>query len=736
MRSPGRLAPLFASLLGLVATSTAATARADGADLEGLLDAPVVSTASKSAESGDKAPATSTILTAEDMRRYGIRSLDEAINFLSLGMMTQNPLHSVEAGSRGVLLTADYGTHVLLLVNGHQMNEQWLGATYFERGAAIPMELIDHVEVILGPGSVLYGSNAMLGVINIITKRAKDYEGAHVIVESEIATSIRVAGGYGREFKLGKTPGEITFQVEYYTQKGPSFTFGPQVVGDDAVTGTPKRFSRTGPGTGVWGGVADKGYFTQVPAAYGRIMLGDFEVDVRAATYKRGTPYTNYVNMTVGDFNDAGSFEIDRWLSVDLRHKKALSSTVDLKSRLYGDLYDYAQPLVISAPSDCLGGALAGCTRRVAGSTKWAGAEMQSTFDWAHDGRFVGLLGFDGRLRHVDQSTSYTDGATGESLGAVGVAKRNQGVLGVYAQQTATPLPSLGFNAGVRLDMYPDVGSALSPRFATTYTPWAGGTVRGIYAQAFRAPSIYEQTYADPSAQIPPTSIRPERVHSLEASFEQRFGSQRIFFGVFRSWWKRLISFQNLTDDEVARAIAAGQLEPSVTSASRYQNLDTIDNYGWNGSYEGSALATRLRYGVNLTGAYARRGFPDAPSTPLTVAPSIFGNARISYNLGGKLPTAALASYFFGRSPADRAYDGGFTPAPYATPQLALRATLSGPSPVKGLSYRVSAHYNVASHSPYVAGPNQYATDSQTAAQLAPVDRFRTAVGLQYDLPL
>jgi outer membrane cobalamin receptor len=725
------------TLAALLCTLTAHRALADGASLEGLLDAPVVSTASKSAESGSKAPATSSILTAEDMRRYGIHSLDEAINFLSLGMMTQNPLHSVEVGSRGVLLTADYGTHVLLLVNGHQMNELWLGAAYFERGAAIPLELIDHVEVILGPGSVLYGSNAMLGVINVITKRAKDYDGAHVVVESELATSLRMAGGYGREFTLGGLSGELTFQAEYYTQSGPAFRFGPQTVGDDPVTGTPKRFSRTGPGTGVWGGVADRDYYTRIPAFYARAMLGDFEIDLRAASYKRGTPYTNQVNLTVGDFNDPNSYETDRWLSADIRHHVSVSSLVDIKSRLYGDIYDYEQPLVISAPADCLGGAPNGCTRRVYGATKWGGAELQGIFDWARDGQYVGMIGFDGRMRHVEQSTGYRDALTNEDLGAVGVATRNQGVLGLYAQQTASPTASLAFNAGIRFDSYPDVGSAFSPRFATTYSPWAGGTLRGIYAQAFRAPSIYEQTYADPSAQIPPAAIKPERVQSLEASIEQRFGSQRIFFNLFRSWWRNLISFQDLTPDQIAQAIAAGQLEPSVTYATRYQNLDTIDNYGWSGAFEGSQLDTKLRYGLNVTGAYARRSFPETPSHPLAVAPSLFGNARISYTFGGSLPTAALATYFFNKSPADRAFDGGFTPTPYAPIQVGIRATLSGPSPIlKGLSYRVSAHSNTAASTPYVAGPNQAATDTQTAAQLAPVDRFRTTVGFQYDMPM
>src|SRR6185369_13763300 len=92
----------------------------DIADLEGLLDEAVVSTASRAgAQIASTAPATTTTITAEDLRRYGIHSLDEALNFLSLGMIAESPRETVEVGARGVLLSGDFGDHMLLLVDGH-----------------------------------------------------------------------------------------------------------------------------------------------------------------------------------------------------------------------------------------------------------------------------------------------------------------------------------------------------------------------------------------------------------------------------------------------------------------------------------------------------------------------------------------------------------------------------------------------------------------------------------------
>src|SRR5262249_8300229 len=120
----------------------------DTSELQGLLNENVVSTASKSAEVGTTAPATVTTVTAEDLRRHGIHTLAEAIDFLSLGAVTSDSQHTVDIGARGVMIPSDNGDHMLLLINGHTQNEPLFGRASFGRGAAIPIEMIDHIEVI------------------------------------------------------------------------------------------------------------------------------------------------------------------------------------------------------------------------------------------------------------------------------------------------------------------------------------------------------------------------------------------------------------------------------------------------------------------------------------------------------------------------------------------------------------------------------------------------------------
>lgn len=712
-------------------------ARADGeedlSELRGLVDEPILTTASQSLESASAAPATSTSISADDLRRFGIRSLDEAINYLALGMVTQNPLHSVDIGARGVLLTADFGNHVLLLVNGHAMNEPWDGTAYFERGAAIPFELIDHIEIVLGPGSVLYGSNAMLGVINIITKRARAFQGFHLVAESELPVSGRLGLGLGREFSLAGTPASLTLALDYYRQAGPAFTFGPQTVGDDGVTMAPKKFNPAGTGAGVWGGLADRSYWTQVPAGYAQLTIGRFELDLRAASYQRGTPYLNSFNQAVGDFNDPDSWERDRWLSADLKHHLSLSSGVELRSRLYGDIYDYLQRMHSSAAEDCLAGQVNGCRREGLGLSRWAGLEEQVAVDWRHDGSVVTLLGADGRLRYTGSQLDIVDIATGDNPGSLGRARRTEGALGLYLQQTLRPVSRLDLNLGARLDADQRFGTHLSPRLAVALRPWTGGTLKAIYSEAFRGPTLFEVVYVDPSGQIAAPRLGPEVVRSVEGVLTQRWGTDHILLGAFRSWWRDLVVLSPLTPDQIAAAVASNQLAPGTTSAVQYQNVSEISDVGANVAYDGTRLEGRLRFAGNLTVAKARRGEPDGSTANLTVTPKVFGNARVSYVLPGPLPAVGFVLLFFGERLADRANGGMFTPTPSAPPQVEMRLTLSGEVPaVAGLSYRVSADLAVADRNPYVVGPLQAGTPERPAAELSPVDRFRVAVGLSY----
>jgi outer membrane receptor for ferrienterochelin and colicins len=719
-------------------------------ELDQLLGQSIVSTPSKGAETDTTAPATSTVITADELRRYGIRSLDEAIDYLSLGMVTATPNHTAEVGARGVLLNGDYGNHVLLLVDGHTMNEPWNGTAYFERGAGVPFEMIDHIEVMLGPGSVLYGSQAMLGVINVVTKRAKDFSGLRVVAEGDaslppaktdgpkspgftqsLGGGYRLAAGYGREFAIGKAPSELTLGLDYYANRGPTWQVGPQPYGDDYVTGAPKNFGPKAP-PGTWGGLIRDADTMQVPSAYLRFATGDFKAAVHASSYRRSTAFPDSLAAYAGDFDAAGNRELDRFLNVDLSQRFALSSRLDLLVRGYGDLYDYQWFNRSSAAEDCPDGFVEGCQRYLKGVGRTLGGELRATLQWPVL-RASTLFGVDAKVRDVEDSLSIVNTAGTASVPPIG-EHRTDGLIGPYVAQTLSPTSFLDINLGLRLDHDTRFGDKLSPRTAVGITPWEGGRIKLIYAEAFRAPAAYELSYADPNSQLASPGLGPETVRSLEGSFEQRFGKHRIMFGVFRSWWSDLVDAAPLSSDAIAAGIAEGKLTPGLEAAYQNRNIARVDNVGMNAAYEGAAVSGRLRFGTNVTIARTHVNEGDGSGNiAMPVAAQAFGNARASYDLGGSLPTVALAVRVQGRRLADGYYDAGFTSAPVAPAMLATRLVLTGPlAAVPGLSYRVGGEYSFARTQPYIIGAMLYPVDETARAELAPTRRAQAFVGLEY----
>jgi outer membrane receptor for ferrienterochelin and colicins len=726
-----------------------ALAGAQTTDLEALMEQSIVSTPSKAAESSTTAPATSSIITAEELRAHGLRSLNEALNYASLGMVTTTVEHAVEIGARGVLLTGDYGNHILLLIDGIPTNEPWNGTANFERGAGVPFELIDHIEVTLGPGSVMHGAQAMLGVINIVTKRARDYRGLRLIVEGDTTAPVfadggvrlsplsgygagyRLAAGFGRSFQLLGKPAELTLQLERYRHDGPDWELTTQDWGEDSVTGEPKDFGpRTPPGQ--WGGLATQSSRLDVPAAYARFRVGGLEATARAGMFERQSPYlTSLVNVG-DDFDDPDNGERDRWLQLGLGYQRSLSARLALGAKAYALLNDYRWFARRSAAEECPEGLLSGCERTLIGAGTSGGTDLRLSIDEPEiDGST--LLGVDVRLRRARSELTIADRATGAVSPANNDYTRNDGLLAPYVQQAFSPTRWLDANLGLRLDYDTRFGAKLSPRAALGVTPWQDGRLKAIYSEAFRGPTAYELNYADPIGQVAAPNLSAETVRALELSIEQRVGAQRLFFGVFRSSWTDMVSYRTLDGEELEDAILRGELEPTVSEAWVYANVGSLTSYGYNASYEGS-VARKLRFGANLTAAYSRVDLGDGSGPqPLTVGPSVFGNARVSYEVGGYVPTPALAVSYQDARPADRAFDGGFSNPPYAPADLQLRLTFSGAVPaLEALRYRLSGTFGTASQGPYVVAPNQYAWDETTRAVLSPQRRLSGFLGLEY----
>lgn len=705
-------------------------ARADDEELAALLEENVVAGPSQTAERAKDAPATTSTIPGDDLRRYGIRSLAEALDFLSLGLVTQDPLHTVEVGSRGVLLTGDYNNHLLLMIDGHYVNEPWGSSAFVDAGLGVPIELIDRVEIMLGPGSVVYGGNAMLAVVNVITRGASTFGGVRVVAEGTISpgqargnidslaardlgASYRIGAGAGAETSLLGRKLEVTAQIERYQVGQPTFVYDRSSATN--ADGTPRDFGPNALAPGVWGGPLRRANKATVTSGYARVLVDDLTLTFRGSDYARDTPTPSF-NQSFGNFDDPRSGEVDRWLQLGASWSKQLTPRLKLATSGWLGSYHYEQSIHTVNGSDC-GVPLTGpCRYDYDGHAVWGGASGNVTYDWLGSDRLTTTAGVLAQGRRLGTDTQVIETASGRPVPVDGDSHATEMARGAFVQQRWSPASFAHLNGGLRFDDAPRGRGQLSPRAAAALDAWRGGTVKAIWSQAFRPATFYEAYGTSVSLQ-PQGELAPEHERSAELTVEQRAGRHRVFFGVFRTWWDDMIGF---------RCDAA-------TGVCHYANTGRVDSWGFNARAEGSMGP--VQYGLQVTGARAWQTEEGSQSS-LPVAPQLYGNARLAWDLGGNRPTIAVVGQLVGTRLADRALDGGWATTPVAPVNVRAKLTASGPVPgLSGLSYRVGIDVASASRTAYVAGPYGVGSGSGgqlPAAALVPVNRFTLLTGLQY----
>lgn len=171
----------------LLAVSASAQQTPEPLSLEQLLQQPAhgqaadveVSTANRLQQSAAQSSQVTYLITAEEISRLNLRTLGEVLSLLP-GLYVSSDSTFGYLTARGIGRPGDYNSRLLFLVDGTRVNDNIYDAGLIGSNFYLDTQLIERVEFIPGTGSALYGNNAYLGVVNIISKKGHQLQDGHV----------------------------------------------------------------------------------------------------------------------------------------------------------------------------------------------------------------------------------------------------------------------------------------------------------------------------------------------------------------------------------------------------------------------------------------------------------------------------------------------------------------------------------------------------------------------------
>lgn len=143
-----------------------------------------------------RTPAAVFVITSEMIERSGARSIPEALRMAPGVQVSRTHAGSWQVSIRGY--NEFFSNKILVQIDGRSIYNPWWGGVQWS-AYHVPMELIDRIEVVRGPGASLWGANAVNGVINIVTKNAGETQGLHVHAGGGTADRAFATAYYGEK---------------------------------------------------------------------------------------------------------------------------------------------------------------------------------------------------------------------------------------------------------------------------------------------------------------------------------------------------------------------------------------------------------------------------------------------------------------------------------------------------------------------------------------------------------
>lgn len=609
--------------------------------LEELLEVKI-GVASRQEELLKDAPSSITVFTHEELRNMGIKNIEEILNYVP-SVKTSFDVHSgtVAITARGLLSTE--GVAILFLLNGQRMNDHHI-ASGLIANSFMNIDNVERIEIIRGPGSALYGSNAFLGVVNIITNRSRNKITAEVGSNNSYRTSVsaneRING-----WKLSGFASAHGDQGQHYNNIFDRYY-------QTKETTDPKR-----------------GLDLSFEADYQDFYIGLHH----SQRHYKDFYQLDYLANGVAEKNTAQTLFNMKWstfITPQLQTKLGLSG-------FYAQWDASTRPVPAGlAPPFMAADYISGPTflnRLITLSNDWTyslskkhvlnfGLQYEySDIPKAYITSNYGVLDYS----YLGKLTSQTDDASRL------VDNKNRHIQSIYFEDNYYWNEDLHSIIGARYDHYSDFGNALKPRLALIYTtPWKDN-VKLMYGEAYRAPTLAALWSKNNPLTIGNPALKAENISTTEIAYIHTTPHHQISATYFYSKLKDMS--HNVLIDPVWKTTQPQNIGSGHVDGVELEVSQQIDKHwllkanvskiltnslqtGFSPSYYGSAILnyTRDDWTFNING-HLRAPISELPDQGRIV---VF-NALARYHFSKPLSVELTANNLFDKTYYDVQTGGG-----------------------------------------------------------------------------
>ena len=501
--------------------------------LKDLMDINVL-TISKKSQKISEAAGIIDVYTSKQISNMGFENLYELLGTLPGIEIMETYYGYTDVQFRGIL-QSHYNNKSSLLLNGQPLYDQVVSCYYLEQ---IPLSSIERIEVVRGPGGVLYGTNAYAGVINIITKKGEDINGSNIALKAGQFNTKNV------NFSMGKKVNDldIFFAGEYNESDG--YEKEVEWDEDDINPLNDELFGNSS-------GSRQLGYYPDDPDAY----ENDYTNFFTSLRYKDFTINANYF------YNEKDKFGLIPTLAstgerilqgygLNLKYNKSLiEDKLDFTSIVWYDQISKKERVnayfpVLRAPhhpddQDYSGNKI--------------GTQLELNYQLSDKVSILGGGGFE--TAHADPYYFfYTDSTENpltdnvitqvEDKPANAFSKeQNTSDIWIFAQANISLMEKLNLVAGSRFNSNEQAGTAFIPNIGLVYSPLEKLSFKVLYGNGYRNPSIFEKYVRTVGVLAGVEDLEPEKINTIDIGIDYSFSKYSI----------RINGFFTKTDMEISR---------------------------------------------------------------------------------------------------------------------------------------------------------------------------------------